>query len=113
MKIASLKPTVSMLQGPHGTIPVTTHRIRGRALQNRNRRLLSEHPMCQKCQVMVGMEVDHRVPLWASGEDTEDNLQVLCIQCHQAKTAREASQRAGGKVGPDFGKSRKPRAPHA
>ena len=71
-------------------------RIRGRALQERNRRFQSEHPMCQLCRIRVGIEVDHVLPLWAGGLDEASNLQNLCVDCHKKKTASEATQRYGG-----------------
>lgn len=37
---------------------------------------------------------DHRRPLWAGGADDLANLQTLCVPCHRAKTAAEATVRA-------------------
>ena len=42
----------------------------------------------------AGAEVDHVVPLWAGGQHHIGNLQVLCVDCHREKTAREAKVRA-------------------
>jgi len=39
------------------------------------------------------LEIDHRTPLWAGGTNDLENLWLLCIECHKAKTAKEASQR--------------------
>lgn len=39
------------------------------------------------------LEVDHRAPLWAGGTNELGNLWLLCVECHKAKTAAEASQR--------------------
>jgi hypothetical protein len=39
------------------------------------------------------LEVDHREPLWAGGNNDVENLWLLCIDCHKRKTATEASQR--------------------
>lgn len=44
--------------------------------------------------VDVRAEYDHRVPLWAGGPNTLENLQTLCVPCHRAKTKREAGERA-------------------
>lgn len=49
-----------------------------------------------------GWEADHVVPLWSVDREardafrfwTIDNAQTLCLQCHRAKSAREAQQRA-------------------
>lgn len=37
--------------------------------------------------------LDHKVPLWAGGDDSLGNLQVLCQPCHREKTQEEAGQR--------------------
>lgn len=47
-------------------------------------------------------EIDHIVPLWSVDRKAEGalrfwgpvNLQVLCVPCHKAKSAREAAERA-------------------
>lgn len=49
------------------------------------------------------LQVDHRVPLWASGPDTLENVWVLDSKCHKAKTRAETAVRAlrrrnGGKA---------------
>lgn len=41
-------------------------------------------------------QMDHKVPLEQGGSNDDDNLQPLCNDCHQAKTAAEARARAGG-----------------
>ena len=38
-------------------------------------------------------DLDHIVPLWKDGEDTEDNLQALCPACHRRKTDVERLER--------------------
>ena len=35
------------------------------------------------------LRIDHRVALFLGGMDTDDNVQVLCIRCHTAKTKAE------------------------
>ena len=39
-------------------------------------------------------ELDHVVPLVEGGGHEEANLQTLCVPCHKAKSAAEASRRA-------------------
>ena len=34
-------------------------------------------------------DVDHKIPLMWDGTNDEDNLQVLCVECHRNKTDRE------------------------
>lgn len=57
--------------------------------------------VCCECKTEVegaAWQVDHVLPLWQADRDpwfwTLENLQTLCIPCHQAKSAREANQRA-------------------
>ncbi|MFZ3206398.1 MAG: HNH endonuclease [Pseudomonas sp.] len=49
--------------------------------------------MCGRlCDFPAGFELDHKLPLFQGGEDTEENCQVLCAGldgCHAAKTAAE------------------------
>jgi 5-methylcytosine-specific restriction protein A len=58
------------------------------------------NPLCVQCKaegvIRVLDEWDHVVPLWAGGADTEDNLAGLCKPHHDAKSAREAAERARG-----------------
>ena len=34
-------------------------------------------------------EVDHIIPLWEGGDDSFDNLQLICYECHKTKSAQE------------------------
>lgn len=90
-----------------------TARSRGRARQEARLRVwLRDGPRCACCGELVDItpgttrpfELDHIVPLWQGGEDTDDNRQCLCViyddqgnklGCHVEKTAREATERAG------------------
>ena len=48
------------------------------------------HYRCEKCERRGKLEVDHKVPIHRGGPPFDiDNLQVLCRQCHIAKTAKE------------------------
>jgi len=38
--------------------------------------------------------IDHIKPLWGGGDNSLDNLQALCKECHSKKTALEATSRA-------------------
>jgi len=61
--------------------------------------------LCQECKrqgrTSIGTVVDHIRPLWAGGSDDDDNKELLCQSpCHDAKTAKEARQRASGGLPP-------------
>lgn len=96
----------------------STARSRGRARQEARLRVwLRDGPRCACCGELVDItpgttrpfELDHIVPLWQGGEDTDDNRQCLCVTyddrgnklgCHVEKTAREATERARQGVEP-------------
>lgn len=39
------------------------------------------------------LELEHKVPLWAGGDNEVGNLQLVCHPCHKAKTSAEQSAR--------------------
>lgn len=45
------------------------------------------------------LELDHILPLHLGGTDHPDNLQLLCVGCHRAKTSREAPLHADRRRG--------------
>lgn len=99
----TLKPAVRTLANPVRTLsinPRATERLRGRAAMERRKRWLDRFPLCKHCEAegltTPATEVDHITPLERGGaDDYESNGQSLCTRHHQAKTAREASARAG------------------
>lgn len=87
---------VPVLEAKAGSTP----RIRGGKWQRmRNAALLAGQAACAKCgRVHPSNQIDHVVPLEQGGSNDPANLQVLCVECHQAKTAAEAQARAGRNV---------------
>lgn len=77
-----------------------TQRIRGRKLQEMRALVLRLHPLCVHCElrgiVRAATRVDHIVALVNGGEDTIDNMQGLCVECHDAKTRADLGQRVKG-----------------
>lgn len=84
---------------------VAERRITGYTNQLRRFRIWRRDPHCQMCGRLVdyptGFELDHKVPLFQGGPDTDENCQVLCVWwdtdgkkrgCHAIKTAAEAAQ---------------------
>ncbi|MFE1090585.1 HNH endonuclease [Streptomyces albidoflavus] len=52
---------------------------------------------CRECERTMSaalLRVDHIVPLADGGKDEWGNLNVLCTDCHNKKSAREARERA-------------------
>lgn len=86
----------------------TTKRITGRALQKRRLSVWTKDPCCAVCRRLTafprGFELDHVVPLFKDGEDTEANCQVLCNGvngCHEKKTAADLGYRHKQTIGAD------------
>lgn len=81
--------------------------LRGRALQQRNARILRrDHHQCtaqthaQGCDG-TATEVDHVTELADGGTEDDSNLQALNTECHKAKTqahAAEARRHARGQL---------------
>jgi 5-methylcytosine-specific restriction protein A len=44
---------------------------------------------CNLAGELEAYDVDHIIPLWKGGEDTDENLQALCPACHRRKTDLE------------------------
>ncbi|MFP3564704.1 HNH endonuclease [Paraburkholderia sp. SIMBA_030] len=86
---------VPMLEAKAGTTP----RIRGRQwVKTRQRIAVEQQFTCQRCGLAWFPwrdQVDHDVPLEQGGSNDDENLNLLCDDCHKAKTAQEASARAG------------------
>lgn len=95
MRLTTLKSKLATL--PQRLIaPANADRLRGRAAVGRRRRImLRDGCACRGCgRITTDGQADHIVPLHVGGADADENLQWLCIQCHDAKTAREAAGRA-------------------
>jgi 5-methylcytosine-specific restriction protein A len=102
-RLQSLKPRIQSLNTQRisqlPARPEAVQRKRGGAgVKDRERIRERDSYLCQECKrngrVTVGRVVDHIIPLWAGGTDDESNKQLLCDPCHDAKTAREAKERA-------------------
>lgn len=105
MKLRMLKPQLqaagSRLASLAPLQPKTVPRKRGSAgVRDRERIRKRDCGLCQECKrqgrTSVAADVDHIRPLWADGSDDDDNKELLCGPCHDAKTAIEAQQRASG-----------------
>lgn len=73
-----------------------TKRVTGRRLQAMRASLFARHPLCVECErqgrVTLATQRDHVVSLEEGGPDDDDNVQGLCISCHDAKSKAEASR---------------------
>lgn len=57
-------------------------------------------PRCARCLgecLPSRMQIDHIVALVNGGEDVDDNVQALCLECHRRKTNEDL-----GHGGPPF-----------
>lgn len=103
MKLQTLKPRIQCANLTRVAPLSVDHevvRLTGRRLQERNERVLCANPLCVCCAakgiIRAAVEVDHRIPLHLGGPDSEDNLQGLCKDCHDEKSAQEARDREAG-----------------
>ncbi|QBP75394.1 HNH endonuclease [Herbaspirillum huttiense] len=79
----------------------STPRIRGRQwMKIKTDALMASDHWCVLClaegRQTIAVEVDHKTPLWRGGSNEQSNLQGLCKDHHDEKTAREAAERARG-----------------
>ena len=61
--------------------------------QLRKKVLERDKHLCQEClknnRVVTGNHCDHIKPKHQGGTDCMSNLQILCVSCHNRKTAKE------------------------
>lgn len=108
MKLRVLRPSVRALGSAQRAAPTPSeNRIAGAQNQRRRWRMWQANPHCATCGRLMdwpyGCEADHVVRLDEGGQDTEANMQLLCVWwdvdgskmgCHADKTAEER-QRLG------------------
>lgn len=55
------------------------------------RQLIATHgKRCMRCGSTDRVQCDHKVPASQGGDNSISNLELLCISCHGAKTARQS-----------------------
>jgi 5-methylcytosine-specific restriction endonuclease McrA len=104
MKLKTLKPRVQTASTSRVKVLDTkagaTEMERGRAWMARRHRIALAHGyQCAACGciwVPNRDQIDHKVPREQGGSNDDSNLQPLCKECHDTKTAAEARQRARG-----------------
>jgi 5-methylcytosine-specific restriction endonuclease McrA len=103
MALTTLKPRLGVLKTTK--VPMleakagTTEMERGRAWMAKRQRVALAHDyQCQGCGrawLSYRDQIDHRIPREQGGSNDESNLQPLCKDCHDTKTAAEAKARSG------------------
>lgn len=89
-------------------------RITGRRLQRMRAALFARSPWCAHC-LEQGQETratirDHIVPLAEGGTEDPSNIQALCLDCSDLKTAAESKRgAASASMTPSFRKRAVPR----
>ena len=94
-KIASISQRITVIDLRRGG-PVAENRITGRPLTRIRERIIArDGAACRKCGKMVGrLEVDHIVPLFLGGAESDENRQLLCqVPCHRDKSLEEEKVR--------------------
>jgi 5-methylcytosine-specific restriction protein A len=77
---------------------LATTRVTGNSLYAAMKRFERSNPrLCAEClrqgRVRYGDELEHIVPLWQGGAESDSNREWICTEDHKIKTAREASER--------------------
>ena len=103
-KLKMLKPRLALAKPARKSATTRDVRMTGRRLQERRLKIWAQNPRCAACGALTvfphGFELDHIVPLFQGGQDTEANCQVLCVErlpdgrkagCHVAKSAEDGS----------------------
>jgi len=98
MKIRTIRPTIRNLEQAKLRQGGSADKRASSSVRTRMRlKLWTRNPHCANCGKLTnypaGFEMDHIVPLSQGGADTEQNCQILCIDCHRAKSKNEASNR--------------------
>ena len=104
MQFGTLKARVEMLRKPRADLtPVRNARVKGSTgYRIRDAILTRDAGLCQcaRCirdgAVRLAHEVDHVVPIWAGGRESDDNRASINRECHRLKTADESGMRARG-----------------
>jgi 5-methylcytosine-specific restriction protein A len=91
----------TLTAGPAKLATTANKRTRGGRWQTICRRIMErDGGLCVYCapfgHVSIGVEVDHRRPLWAGGTDSDANLATTCAAHHRAKTRAEERDRETG-----------------
>ena len=99
----TLKPQIKTINTSLVKAAGVTERIRGNSLVAIKRKFEQANPrICATCirQGLVGYgdELEHIVPLWQGGSESDSNREWICTNHHQIKTAAEAKQRVGGGI---------------
>lgn len=69
-----------------------TNRTKHVTTTTRKRILARDGHQCSQCGNTQQLEVDHINNQRGPNYNQDANLQVLCAQCHKAKTARESGE---------------------
>ena len=79
--------------------PNATKRVTGRKLQAMRERLFNSNPLCAECErqgrTTLATQRDHIKPLAEGGADNDDNVQGLCVACHDIKSKAESKRGCG------------------
>ena len=99
----TLKPSIRTIDTRIAKVGSGTKRLTGNSHYAAVKKFTRENArLCAVCTrlglVGYGDELDHIVPLWMGGAESNSNRQWLCLAHHKAKTAEEYKLRSSGGV---------------
>lgn len=99
----TLKPTIRTIDTRIAKVGSGTKRLTGNSRYAAVKKFTRENArLCAECTrrglVGFGDDLDHIVPLWQGGAESDLNRQWLCRAHHKEKTALEAALRSSGNV---------------
>lgn len=66
-----------------------TKKIRSEQTKIKRNVFCKENIVCAKCGEKSNLELDHILPIQFGGDNSPENLQLLCHDCHRVKTQYE------------------------
>jgi len=89
----SVTPSLTPQRNDRGN---TTDRGYGSQWQKARAVMLNAEPLCRRCAsfdlVTAACHVDHIIPIALGGDNSYENMQPLCFNCHARKTVHDVAR---------------------
>ncbi len=88
-KHPEIPPTLKIMSGKQNRKPKISHQMRLHIASNQDWKCA----ICHK-KLSSAFDVDHKIPWNQTQNSGEENLHVLCVECHRLKTSMENSKKS-------------------